>query len=152
MVILFIFLPLLIIDQLTKFIIVKNFYPGESLPVIKGIFHITLVLNKGIAFGMFAQTGVFLLLWIFLCVLITILIFNKHKSILPQTANKKITRIYLSLILAGATGNLIDRLRFGCVVDFLDLRIWPVFNVADMAISIAAGLLIIQMLRHKEIK
>lgn len=72
-----------------------------------------------------------------------------HKALFPQTAHRKRTRIYLSLILAGAAGNLIDRLRLGFVIDFIDLRVWPVFNVADMTICIATGLLILQMLRHK---
>lgn len=142
---LLVFLPLLLLDQLTKLIIFRNFYPGQSLPLIKGILHITLVLNKGIAFGMFAQSGVFLWLWIFLCVFLTIVVFHKF----PQTVNRKRTRIYLSLILAGAAGNLIDRLRLGFVIDFIDLRVWPVFNVADMTICIATGLLILRMLRHK---
>ena len=59
------------------------------------------------------------------------------------------TQVFLSLILAGAIGNLIDRVRFGYVIDFLDFRIWPVFNIADSAITIGTILLALQILRHK---
>ena len=181
-------LPVLIIDQLTKFIILKNFQPGESLPVIKNIFHISFVCNKGVAFGVFSEAAGAAFIWIS-CVSVIIIVFifafykkffhgiGKYKmfspipkdgpsySLLrkgPTTENRpkviakrfsckrKSTQVFLSLILAGAIGNLIDRIRFGCVIDFLDFRIWPVFNVADSAITIGAVLLILQMLKHKD--
>lgn len=148
---LFIILPLLIIDQLSKFIILKNFHPGDSIPVIKNVFHISLVLNKGAAFGIFSERGS-IFMWIsIVAVIIIIFIFT---FFYPHTRNggkKKSTQILLSLVLAGAIGNLIDRMRFGYVVDFLDLRIWPVFNIADSAITIGTVLLVLQMLKHKKV-
>jgi len=141
-------LPVLIIDQLTKFIILKNFQPGESLPVIKNIFHISFVCNKGMAFGVFSKSiagpafiGIF-----YLSVIIIVFIFAFYKKFFHK---RKSTQVFFSLILAGAIGNLIDRIRFGCVIDFLDFRIWPVFNVADSAITIGTVLLILQMLKRK---
>jgi signal peptidase II len=145
--VLFVALTLLTIDQLTKFIVLKNFHPGESLPVIKDIFHISLVLNKGIAFGVFSEEAGLAFVWIaVVCVIIIVFIFANPGKFFDQ---RKSTQIFLSLILAGAIGNLIDRIRLGYVVDFLDFRIWPVFNIADSAITIGMFLLIAQMLRHK---
>lgn len=139
-------LPILIIDQLSKYIVLKNFRPEQSLPIIKGIFHISLVCNKGIAFGLFSGKDPSLI-WIFyLCVIIIVFVFIFYKKFFPK---RKFSRIFLSLILAGAVGNLIDRIRFGCVVDFLDFRIWPVFNVADSAITIGTVLLILQMFKQR---
>ena len=138
-------LPVLIIDQLTKFIILKNFQPGESLPVIKNIFHISFVCNKGMAFGVFSKSiAGAAFIWIsYISVIIIVFIFAFYKKFFHST------QIFLSLILAGAIGNLIDRIRFGCVIDFLDFRIWPVFNVADSAITVGTVLLILQVLRHR---
>ena len=156
MLVLFVVLPLIIIDQLTKFIILKNFQPGNSFPVIKNIFHITFVCNKGVAFGIFSETGS-IFIWIpFIAAISIVLILTFFKKIAlghcrRQFSRKvKCTRIFLSLILAGAVGNLIDRIRFGYVVDFLDFRIWPVFNIADIAITVGTALLILQMFKHKD--
>lgn len=125
---------LISLDQLSKFIITKTLSLHQSYPIIKGIFHLTLIHNKGAAFGILKnQIPLFILTSLVAVILICIdLKANKHK---------KIYRIALSLILAGALGNLIDRLSLGYVVDFLDLRIWPVFNLADSAITIGAILL-----------
>lgn len=140
-------LLILIIDQLSKYIVLKSFQPEQSLPIIKGIFHISLVCNKGVAFGLFSGKGPNLIWILYLCVIIIAFVFIFYKEFFPK---RKSCRILLSLILAGAVGNLIDRIRFGYVVDFLDFRIWPVFNVADSAITIGTVLLILQVLRHKK--
>jgi len=139
-------LPLLIIDQLTKFIVLNNLQLGESLPVIKNVFHISLVCNKGVAFGLFSDQGL-IFVWIsFVAILIICYILSCYKK---QFLNRRSTQVFLSLVLAGAIGNLIDRIRFGCVVDFLDFRIWPVFNVADSAITVGTILLVLQMFKRK---
>ena len=124
------------LDQLTKFLITRNLSYNQSIPVIKGIFHLTLIHNRGAAFGILKnQVPLFIITSI---AAIALIYFN-----LKKIGYKKfsIYSISLSLILAGALGNLIDRLLLGYVVDFLDLRIWPVFNVADSAITIGAILL-----------
>ena len=132
------------LDQLTKYIALDKLVDSESLPVIKNVFHLTLVKNSGIAFGLFPNGTIIFIIFSFLAVGIILGILSKKKipEILPDTA--------LSLILGGAIGNLIDRLcRGGYVVDFLDFRIWPVFNVADSAISVGVVLLSIYILKQK---
>jgi signal peptidase II len=132
--ILAIVLTILSLDRLTKIIVTSSLSLGQSLAVIRGVFHITLVHNRGAAFGILKNQ---LILLIATSLFAVILIYKNLKK-------NKADRIYsfaLSLILGGALGNLIDRLIFGYVIDFLDFRIWPVFNVADSAITIGAALL-----------
>ncbi len=125
---------ILSLDQLTKFIVSSKLSLYQSMPVIKGIFCISLVHNRGAAFGLFRdQIYLFILTALFAIILIYLSL-KENKKISLYSAS-------LGLILAGTIGNLIDRLRFGYVVDFLDFRIWPVFNVADSAITIGAILL-----------
>lgn len=125
---------ILSLDRLTKFLVTGNLLLNQSLPVIKGVFHITLIQNRGGAFGILKNQ---ISLFIFTSVLAIALICLDLK----RSKQKKSYSISLSLILAGAIGNLIDRLFLGYVIDFLDFRIWPVFNVADSAITIGAILL-----------
>jgi signal peptidase II len=121
---------ILCLDQAAKFIITRNLSPGQSVAVIKNIFHLTLVHNRGAAFGVLkSQTFLFILASIFAIILIFL---NFKKT------GQALYNLSLGLILAGAAGNLIDRLFLGYVVDFLDFRIWPVFNVADSSITIGA--------------
>jgi signal peptidase II len=139
-----IFLLILICDQVSKNLLLNNFSFGESLPIIKNIFHITLVFNSGIAFGLLKNyTAVFSVLSSVVIILISFNIVRQKK----QKQIDRIENLALYLILAGAIGNLIDRLRFGFVVDFLDFRIWPVFNIADSAITIGLILLLIRCIR-----
>jgi len=129
------------LDQLTKYLIPQLISPGESVIIIKNFFYITLVHNTGIAFGLFKnQTAIFIIISIVTIVLIffSILLRRKYREI------HKSELFAFSLILAGAVGNLIDRLRFGYVVDFLDFRIWPVFNIADSAITVGIILILIR--------
>ncbi len=125
---------ILSLDRLTKFLVTQNLFLNKPVPVIKGIFNLTLVHNKGAAFGILKdQTLLLIFTSIFAIILIYFVLRDKshHKGII----------ISLSLILAGAFGNLIDRLFYGYVIDFLDFLIWPVFNVADSSITIGAILL-----------
>lgn len=150
MILIIIFITLSL-DQLTKFIVTKSLSLNQSLPVIKGVFHLTLVYNRGAAFGILKnQLPIFIFTSIFAIILIYFSLRNKTTYTSLHTVStfrqghgrqRKFYIISLSLILAGALGNLIDRLFFGYVIDFLDFRIWPVFNVADSAISIGAILL-----------
>lgn len=130
-------------DQLTKYIALKKLLPGESIPVIKSIFHLTLVFNKGGAFGVLMNATAF---FIFISVLViaAILIFLLRKK--PEYT----VTLALVFIMAGALSNLIDRLRFGCVVDFIDFRVWPVFNIADSAITIGTCWVIYKTIFNKK--
>jgi signal peptidase II len=124
----------LALDQLTKYFINNRFSLNESLPLLKGVFHLTLVHNRGAAFGLLQnQVPLLIVTSLFAIYLI-------YSSLKAKTQGK-IHSLALGLILAGAVGNLIDRLFLGYVVDFLDFRIWPVFNLADSAITIGALLL-----------
>ena len=137
---------ILSLDQLTKFIITKNLSLNQSIPIIKGIFHLTLVHNRGAAFGILRNQ---IPLFIFTSLFATVLIYFNLKD--TRFKKSLIYKISLSLILAGALGNLIDRLFLGYVVDFLDFRIWPVFNVADSAITVGAILLGYSILKKERI-
>jgi len=130
----------LTLDRITKFVVLSKISVGESVPVIKGIFHITLVLNKGVAFGLFANKPVVPIIISFIAIAAILTVFYLG----PPTK----WTVGLSLILAGCIGNLVDRLYLGTVVDFLDFRIWPVFNMADSAITIGVSLLIISFIRE----
>jgi signal peptidase II len=132
--ILIIVVIILSLDRITKFLVTKDLILNQPVPVIKGIFNLTLIHNRGAAFGILKNQTLFLT---FTSLFAIILIYfnlrgNKHS---------KLSILSLSLILAGAIGNLIDRLFFGYVIDFLDFQVWPVFNVADSSITIGAILL-----------
>ena len=126
-----IILIIIILDQLTKFMFRKNLDLNESVPIIKNFFHLTLIHNTGAAFGIFRNQGI-LLMWLSIIVIGFIFFFY------DKITEDKHIEFFSALILGGAIGNLIDRLAFGYVIDFLDFRIWPAFNIADSAITIGA--------------
>ncbi len=150
------FITLLLVaglDQLSKWYITSTMSLHASYPVIDGFFNITYVRNPGAAFGFLANAAplfrsVFLIAVSAAAIAMILWFLAKNK-----TAAMLLT-FALSLILGGAVGNLLDRIRFGDVVDFLDFYVaswhWPAFNVADSAISIGAVLLIVEMLRRKK--
>lgn len=136
----------LIFDQLSKFLIEKYFILGQSTPVLKDIFHITIVHNRGAAFGIFKnQTPVLIIISIAALILFAFFYGRSKKS----GKRYRILEMSLGLIAGGSCGNLIDRIRFGYVFDFLDFRIWPVFNIADAAISTGAVILAIYLIRKR---
>ncbi|MFB0526862.1 MAG: signal peptidase II [bacterium] len=136
-------LIILSVDQFSKYIIRQKMSLAESIPVIRGIFHITYVENTGIAFGLFPR-GHSLFIVISLIIILAIIFFERKKVI--KSLKEKFC---LGLILGGALGNLIDRLRFGFVIDFLDFRIWPVFNLADSGVCIGGILMVFFLLRKR---
>lgn len=129
-------LGVLLLDQLSK-AAVRAFLPiGHSFPADAPV-RLTHVTNTGAAFGLFQGAGTVLTVVAFVGVLLLLVYyrtFGLHHPFL---------RLSLALQLGGALGNLIDRLRQGYVTDFIDLRVWPVFNLADSAITIGAVLLIV---------
>ena len=122
---------LFILDQTTKFWIRATFYPCASRPVFPGIFHLTFVTNTGSAFGLFPEAGSILILFSFLAIGILLFLVWKKKGDFSF-----LVKLSFGLLLGGVSGNLIDRIRFGAVLDFLDFRIWPVFNLADSGITL----------------
>ncbi|MCK4917291.1 MAG: signal peptidase II [Candidatus Omnitrophica bacterium] len=133
-----------LLDYLIKNYLRLNF-SFQSLPIIKNIFHITIVFNEGAAFGMLrGKTHLLIVIGIiFLSIFYLILKSEKNKSLLFFAAS--------GMIFGGAISNLYDRIVLGFVVDYLDFRIWPVFNLSDTCISVGAGLLILQSIhKHKK--
>ena len=155
----------IVLDQITKvWAVGKLLVPAGPLPaeahmirtrvdvVFESWFNYRLTGNKGAAFGLFRdlpdgmRVPFFLVICLIAIVAITVMYKKSHGQHLFQTA--------LTLILGGAIGNLIDRIRFGYVVDFIDWFYksshWPTFNVADIAISVGVGLMVIDMIINKE--
>lgn len=135
---------LLAADQALKLYLAGNIPPHRSLPVIENIFHITLVYNTGAAFGLFKGQPVLFFIGVSAAAIMYIIYFMKE----ADKASAALT-LGLVLILAGSVSNLIDRFRVGSVIDFLDFRVWPVFNLGDSAITIGAGLLLLQLFKRK---
>ncbi|GAI16631.1 unnamed protein product, partial [marine sediment metagenome] len=123
------------LDQVSKFFIRANMNLGQSIPE-EGFFRITYGTNTGGVFGLFANQT-FLITLTAIVGVAAILVYSRY----PQ-ANRVLVRVALGLLLGGAVGNLIDRIRFGEVVDFIDVGAWPVFNVADSAVVVGVILII----------
>ena len=132
---------MIVVDQVTKYYVVTHFALGESVPVLDGIFQWTFILNPGAAFGMLEGSR-----WLFVLIAVIVVaamwFLRKEIDALGLWA-----RIGAALFAGGAIGNLIDRARQGLVIDFFDFRIWPVFNVADIAICTGVGLIIWSILQ-----
>jgi len=130
----------LVLDQITKTAIMETMARGQSLDLPGGLLALTYIHNSGGAFGLFPQGGPF-----FLATAVVVAVGILWA--LPRLEHwGSWTAIACALILGGTLGNLIDRLRFGSVVDFLDLGWWPIFNVADSGISVGIGMLLLQAL------
>ena len=130
-------------DQLTKQAIIRWLAPGQSIPILPPVLHCSYVQNTGAAFGMlrghpnlFALLSIGVSLWI-------------GYELIRHPPKDLLVRVALPMILGGAIGNLIDRVRVGYVIDFIDLRVWPVFNVADSAITIGVTLLLWQAFKPR---
>ncbi|WP_020588127.1 signal peptidase II [Desulfobacter curvatus] len=142
----------LLLDQITKWLIVRHLPLHAHITVIDHFFNITHVLNPGGAFGFFAEQspGIRKFIFLFLSSGVALFVLWLYK----KTAQSHIFLSYgLALIFGGAIGNLIDRFRFGKVVDFLEFYVgafhWPAFNVADSAITIGMGILIYHVVFNK---
>jgi signal peptidase II len=129
-------------DQYTKHIVSTTFLPEESRIVIPHVVYFTYVQNSHGAFGLFGSHPLLLAAFAS-AVLIGFFLWYRSTGNAGMT-----THIAFGLILGGAIGNIADRMRLSYVVDFIDFRWWPVFNVADSAISIGVCLLLIRMLIH----
>lgn len=135
---------LVLADQATKLLVLERFAPGESLP-ITFFFDLVLVFNKGAAFSFLAEAGGWQTP---LLIGISLVAIGIVSWMLWQNPARRLLDLGLTLILGGAIGNLIDRVAYGKVVDFLLFHAWgwsyPAFNVADSAITVGAGILILE--------
>ena len=143
---------IVLLDQFTKALILGYVPFNQTIPVMRGFFNITHIHNAGGAFGLMANLSPTLrsIVFLFISSLAVGLIFYFYKK---TPANYPWLSAAFALIFGGAIGNLIDRLRFGFVIDFLDFYIgnlhWPAFNVADSAISVGIGIFVFHLLFKK---
>ncbi|CEQ27863.1 signal peptidase II [Paraclostridium sordellii] len=136
-----IIIGLIAIDQISKYLAVNYLANIGSIPIIKNVFHLTYVENRGAAFGMFQNNQIiFIVVAIAACVFGLYYLYKKDLNILGKSA--------IILIISGALGNLIDRIRLGFVVDYFDFRvIWDyVFNVADVFVVVGTILLCVYII------
>ena len=137
---------LLIIDQLSKLYIDRNFYLGESVTVFENFFHITYIRNKGAAFGVLSNSPWRVPFFITIAIVAAVAILWYLYS---TRGEQKLLQISLVMIFSGAIGNVIDRIRLSEVIDFIDVHWfqhhWPAFNIADSAITIGVTLMIVEL-------
>jgi signal peptidase II len=143
---------IILLDQFTKGLILRYLPFNNTIPVIKDFFNITHIHNPGGAFGLMANLSPTLrsIIFLFISSLAAGLIFYFYKK---TPANYSWLAAAFALIFGGAIGNLIDRIRFGMVIDFLDFYVgnlhWPAFNIADSAISIGIGIFLYHLMFKK---
>lgn len=130
---------IILFDQITKRLVQTKMHLFQSIPVIPKVLHFTFIINTGAAFGILkGKQGFFF----FTTILAVILIFSFIKDLKDDNVWGAVS---LSLILGGALGNFIDRIFYGYVVDFIELKInWPIFNIADMSIVIGIMLMFVE--------
>jgi signal peptidase II len=142
-------LVILALDQATKLLALSRLIPGVPVEVVDGFFAFTLVLNPGLAFGFLSATPPEWRWLVALLSLAALAALLGLASRLLLTGGRPVA-VALGLIFGGAAGNLVDRSRFGAVVDFIDIYWksyhWPAFNIADSAISVGVGLLALKLL------
>lgn len=137
-----------VLDQLTKFLAVVRLMPKGTFPIIENVFHLTYLENKGAGFGIFAD-HTWLLSVASILIVAAILMY-----VLVKRPKDKLLNLSLTFMIGGAVGNLIDRIRLGYVVDFLDFRLidFPIFNVADCFITVGAVVLAVYIIFFSEKK
>ena len=139
---LFITLPLYLLDQVTKWLVLRFISTDEFVPVIPGVFYLVQVHNTGAAFGMLKNNNLFFMILASVA-LVLVAVFARRGAFADAPS-----RVGASLLVSGVLGNLTDRILHGYVIDFLDVILpwyghWPAFNVADSAICLAAALFLI---------
>ena len=138
-------IAVLVLDQFTKWLVASNLavnQPVYPIPALSGIVGLTYVTNSGVAFGLFKEAGTFFI--VIAVIVITVLVL--YLRTLPK--DQRLVRLALGLQLGGAFGNLFDRLRLGYVIDFVDFKFWPIFNLADSAIVVGVVLLAVALWRE----
>jgi signal peptidase II len=130
-------------DQLVKVAARRGLDVGASVPLVGDWVRLTLVHNTGSAFGLISSEWVLIAVGVAVCVaVLAYAIVGRGAKAAPERA------LPMGLVLGGSLGNVLDRIRAGGVTDFIDLRVWPVFNLADIAITVGIGLLVIGLTRR----
>lgn len=129
-------------DQLTKILAINFLKPIDTLPIIDGVIHLTYLENPGAAFGMLADAR-----WVFM-VISTVAIIGMGIFLYLGKSPSRLYTVAIALVVSGGIGNMIDRIAFGYVVDFIDFRLidFAIFNGADSFVCIGAGLLILALI------
>lgn len=140
----------LVLDQASKLYIHRTMELYQSIPVVDGLFNIFYIRNKGAAFSFLSQASWRLPFFIAVSLIASLVILVAYRRLRDD---QRLARLSLAMIFSGAVGNLIDRVRLGEVIDFLDLywgnHHWPAFNVADSLICVGVALLALDMLREE---
>ena len=130
-----------VLDQIIKNFVVNSMALYETIPVLENVFHITYIHNTGAAFSMMEGMRILLILLPMLMIIAAVIyMFIKRKTGHPLMLAS------VALIAGGGIGNLIDRIALGYVVDYLDFRVFPIFNLADICVCVGCGLLILYVL------
>lgn len=130
------------LDQAVKALVVRTFAAGSSVALIPGVLSLTYVQNTGIAFGLLSGVPLLVVALAGLTVVFLVLYNEGHWQ------RDLTSRAAVGLVLGGAAGNLSDRIRLGYVIDYLDLHVWPVFNLADAAVVCGGALLLLALIRQ----
>lgn len=142
---------ILLLDQISKLLVTSSMALHESIEVLPGFLSITYVRNPGAAFGFLADAPPFFRYVFFVAVTAAAIVLILQ-YVRKTSANEPALIFSLSLIFGGAVGNLVDRVRYGEVIDFLDAYIgshhWPAFNAADSAITVGAVILMMELIRR----
>ncbi|MFV0498786.1 MAG: signal peptidase II [Bacilli bacterium] len=147
---LFVVILIILLDQVVKYLIFNAMNVGESIKVIDNFFYITLHLNNGAAWGIFAGNQILLKVISLILVIVIIIYLIRNKNL------DNITTIGLLLYVAGAIGNLIDRFRMNAVIDYFDFTIpiikydFPIFNVADMSLVVGCIIILLSILKENK--
>jgi signal peptidase II len=131
----------ILLDQLSKYLVIQNLKEIGTIKVIEGFFHLHYLENRGAAFGLLQNQRTFFI------IMTVFIIGGILWYLIRHEQTSQLLTIALSLIVGGAVGNFIDRVRFGYVVDFFDFLFWPVFNIADAAIVIGQLLLLLYIFK-----
>lgn len=135
---------IILLDQLIKYFVSTNMFLGQSIPVLPQIFHLTYIQNPGAAFGILENQRY---LFILIAAVLIVAVIYFYKKIIQLS---KFFQVGIALLFGGAIGNMIDRIFIGRVIDYMDFRIWPVFNLADIAIVSGCAIIAFNLLFKTE--
>ncbi len=135
---------IILFDQIVKYVIESNMFIGQSVAILPNIFHLTYILNPGAAFGILTNQRYF---FIIIAIFLLAIIIYFRKQILKMS---KSLQIGIAMLSGGAVGNMIDRIFIGKVIDYIDFRVWPIFNLADVSIVLGCIIIIYKLLFTKE--
>ncbi|MDD4200745.1 MAG: signal peptidase II [Eubacteriales bacterium] len=144
MIYLFITVGVMVLDRFVKTAVDKGMQPGDTIPVLEDFFHLTYVRNTGAAFSLLQGHPMLLVIVPGIVILIALVYMIANSKTMKRTF-----LFALALICGGGLGNLTDRIAYGYVIDMFDFRFFPVFNIADIAVVVGCGLLIIYLIVYE---